>query len=52
MIGSATPFLLDRMGVANFTPGGGIPDTVRWSFYLGGAVLVLAVLWTVLTTKE
>ncbi len=52
VIGSATPFLLDRMGVANFTPGGGIPDTVRWSFYLGGAVLFLAVLWTVLTTKE
>ena len=52
VIGSATPFLLDRMGVANFTAGGGIPDTVRWSFYLGGAVLFLSVLWTVLTTKE
>ena len=52
VIGSATPFPLDRMGVANVPPGGGIPDTVRWSFYLGGAVLVLAVLWTVLTTKE
>jgi maltose/moltooligosaccharide transporter len=52
VIGSATPFLLDRIGVRNFTSGGGIPDTVRYSFYIGGAVLFAAVLWTVLTTRE
>lgn len=52
VIGSATPFLLDRLGVGNTGPDGGVPDTVRWSFYLGGTVLFLAVLWTVLTTKE
>jgi maltose/moltooligosaccharide transporter len=52
VIGSATPFLLDRMGVRNFTAAGGIPDTVRYSFYFGGAVLFLAVMWTVLTTRE
>ncbi|SFP61000.1 MFS transporter [Sphingomonas rubra] len=52
VIGSATPFILDHLGVGNAAPGGGIPDTVRCSFYLGGAVLFLAVLWTVLTTRE
>ncbi len=52
VIGSATPFLLDHWGVSNAAPGGGVPDTVRWSFYLGGAVLFLAVMWTVLTTRE
>jgi maltose/moltooligosaccharide transporter len=52
VIGSATPFLLDHLGVPNVAPNGGLPDTVRWSFYLGGAALLLAVLWTVFTTRE
>lgn len=52
VIGSATPFLLDRLGVANAQPGGGIPDTVRYSFYLGAVALFAAVMWTVLTTRE
>jgi len=52
VIGSATPWLLDRFGVANVGDGGGIPDTVRWSFYIGGAALFASVLWTVLTTRE
>jgi maltose/moltooligosaccharide transporter len=38
--------------VRNFQAGGGIPDTVLWSFYLGGAALLASVLWTVLTTRE
>ena len=52
VIGSATPWLLDHLGVSNVAAAGGLPDTVRWSFYLGGAALLLAVLWTVLTTRE
>ena len=52
VIGSATPWMLDRMGVANVAVGPGVPDTVRISFYIGGAALFLAVLWTVLTTRE
>ena len=52
VIGSATPFLLDRLGVANAAPAGTIPDTVRWSFWIGGAALFASVLWTVLTTRE
>ena len=52
VIGSATPFLLDRIGIANVASGGGVPDTVRYSFYLGGAVLFAAVTWTVVTTRE
>jgi maltose/moltooligosaccharide transporter len=52
VIGSSTPWLLDRLGVANVAVGSGIPDTVRISFYIGGAALFLAVLWTVLTTQE
>ena len=52
VIGSVIPFLLDHFGVANSHPGGGIPDTVRYSFYIGGAALFVSVLWTVLTTRE
>ena len=29
-----------------------VPDSVKWSFYLGGVVFLLAVLWTVFTSKE
>ena len=52
VVGSATPYLLDWWGVANFHPGGGIPDTVCYSFYFGAVALFLAVMWTVLTTRE
>ena len=52
VVGSIFPELLDKWGVSNSVAGGGIPDTVRYSFWFGGAALFLAVLWTVLTTKE
>lgn len=52
VVGSIFPALLDRWGVPNTVAGGGIPDTVRYSFWFGGAALFLAMLWTVLTTRE
>jgi maltose/moltooligosaccharide transporter len=52
VVGSLFPKLLDMAGVSNTAPGGGIPDTVRYSFWFGGAALFLAMLWTVLTTRE
>ena len=52
VVGSIFPALLDRWGVSNIVAGGGIPDTVRYSFWAGGAALFVAVLWTVFTTKE
>ena len=52
VFGSIFPWLLDRWGVSNRLAGGGIPDTVRYSFWFGAAALFLAMLWTVLTTHE
>ena len=52
VLGSIFPWLLDSWGVANTAADGGIPDTVRYSFWFGGAALLLAVLWTVFTTEE
>ncbi|EZP56982.1 putative Transporter [Sphingomonas sp. RIT328] len=52
VFGSIFPWLLEQAGVSNVVSGGGIPDTVRYAFWFGGAALFLAVLWTVLTTRE
>ena len=52
VVGSIFPWLLEHWGVSNEAAGGGIPDTVRYAFWFGGAALFAAVLWTVVTTKE
>jgi maltose/moltooligosaccharide transporter len=53
VIGSLMPYLLTNwLHVANTAPEGQIPPSVKWSFYCGGVVYILAVLWTILTTKE
>jgi maltose/moltooligosaccharide transporter len=47
VVASMLPWLLARAGVANLGgDAGAIPPTVRWSFDLGAAVLLGAVLWT------
>jgi maltose/moltooligosaccharide transporter len=52
VVASVLPYVLARLGVSNIAPADAIPDTVRYSFYAGGAVLCGSVLWTVLTTRE
>ena len=52
VVASALPWLLTRAGVANMAAAGVVPDAVRYAFYAGGAVLLLAVGWTVLRTRE
>ena len=52
VLGSLIPPVLDRFGVANVAPAGGIPDTVRLAFWIGAVALFIAVAWTVLTTRE
>ena len=52
VIASMLPWMLARLGVTNVAPSGGIPDTVKYAFYGGGAVLLGAVLWTIVTTRE
>jgi maltose/moltooligosaccharide transporter len=52
VVGSIFPWALEHWGVSNEAAGGGIPDTVRYAFWFGGAALFLAVLWTVVSTKE
>lgn len=53
VIASALPWMLTNWGgVSNVAAEGGIPDSVHWAFYLGAAVFLGAVLWTVVSTKE
>jgi maltose/moltooligosaccharide transporter len=55
VVASMLPWILDMAGVANVGGGEGesaIPDTVRLAFDIGAVVLVVALLWTVLTTRE
>jgi maltose/moltooligosaccharide transporter len=53
VIGSVLPyFLTNVLGVANDAPDGQVPNSVIWSFYIGGSVLIISVLITVLKTKE
>jgi maltose/moltooligosaccharide transporter len=52
VVASLLPWVLARLGVANVAPGGGIPDTVKYAFYGGGAILLGAVVWTMATTRE
>lgn len=53
VIASALPWIFANwMDVSNVAPQGVIPDTVKYSFYFGGVVLFLAVMWTIFSTKE
>jgi len=50
-LANALPFLLSWMGVAGSTASG-IPLSVKYSFQIGALVFLLAVLWTVFSSKE
>jgi maltose/moltooligosaccharide transporter len=53
VVASMLPWLLtNQFGVANEAPPHMIPDSVRLSFYLGAGVFFLAVLWTVVRSRE
>ena len=53
VVGSALPYVFTNwFGIDNTAAEGIIPPSVKWSFYCGGIVFLLAVLWTVYKSKE
>jgi maltose/moltooligosaccharide transporter len=53
VIASLLPILFTNyLGVSNVPVNGAVPDSVRYSFYIGGAAFLLAVTWTVFTSTE
>ena len=52
VVGFIFPFLLAWLGIANTAPEGQVPDSVKYSFYIGAAILILCVLFTTFKVKE
>ncbi|MFX8106601.1 MFS transporter, partial [Acinetobacter baumannii] len=44
--------LVQWLGVSRERINGGLPQNIMYSFYIGGAVFFIAVLYTVLRSKE
>ena len=53
VVASALPYMMTNwFDVSNVAAPGQVPDSVKWSFYLGGAAFLLAVSWTVFRSRE
>nr|WP_315251639.1 MFS transporter [uncultured Flavobacterium sp.] len=53
VFGSLLPWILVKIGLSNVPAAGEkVAESVIWSFYIGGAILLGTVLWTVFRTKE
>ena len=52
LVGYIFPFAFTALGIANIASKGVIPDSVIYSFYIGAAVLILCVVYTVIKVKE
>lgn len=51
-VASKLPLILTHFDVKNTAPLGIIPDSVKYSFYIGGIAFLVTVIWTVVTSKE
>lgn len=53
VVGSLLPYVMTNwLNIPNTAPEGIIPPSVKWSFYIGAIVFLLAIIWTVSSTKE
>ncbi|BEV02649.1 MFS transporter [Chryseobacterium gambrini] len=52
VIGSDLPNWLTKLEISNEAPKGFVADNVIYSFYIGAAVLIISILYTIITTKE
>jgi maltose/moltooligosaccharide transporter len=51
-IASALPWLLSNWFGVSSSHDGGIPDSVKYAFYIGATIFFLSILYTVFTSKE
>lgn len=52
VIGSLFPNFLANVGISTNAPKGIVPENIVWAFYLGAVIFMIAILWTIFTTKE
>jgi maltose/moltooligosaccharide transporter len=52
VVGSLLPWMMTQLGVSSAAPAGEISDAVKYGFYFGAALLLIAVGWSAFTTRE
>ncbi len=53
VLASWLPWILANwFGVTDTAGQGLVPDNIKWAFYIGAAIFLAAILWTVFTTSE
>ncbi|WP_071145985.1 SLC45 family MFS transporter [Bacteroides ihuae] len=52
LMGYMFPFIFTWIGISNIAEKGTVPDSVIYSFYIGAAILMLCVIYTMLKVKE
>ncbi len=52
VVGYIFPICLGWIGMRNTAPTGVVPPTVIWSFYIGAAILLLCVVYSLMKIKE
>ncbi|MFD3407707.1 MFS transporter [Aquirufa sp. HETE-83D] len=53
VVGSSLPYMFGNwFGISKEVINGQIPANVLYSFYVGAAVFITAIVWTIVTTKE
>lgn len=53
VVGSWLPFILANwFGISENAPAGVVGDNVKYAFYIGSAIFISSILWTVIGSKE
>lgn len=52
VVGYIFPICLGWIGLQNTAPNGVVPSTVIWSFYIGAAILLICVIYSLIKIKE
>ena len=52
IVGYVFPLLFTAIGISNIAPKGQVPPSVIWSFYIGAAILILCVVYTMMNVRE
>lgn len=52
LVGYLFPIIFTYIGISNIAEEGVVPDSVIYSFYVGAAILILCVLYTIFKVKE
>lgn len=52
VVGAVLPLILTKFGVSDTAPAGGVAPHIAFSYYIGGAILLLTVLVTSFKTRE